>query len=92
MKTDETCRFEKRSAQKLNGSSIRPQLVGCQREFLLTLVGPERIRRHLEERRTADAHPEKNRSKDPAKPWISNRQLSVDSGLLPRPNFTQAPP
>ena len=28
---------------------------------------------------------EENRSKDPAQPWISNRQRSVDSGTLLRP-------
>ena len=61
MKTDETCRFEKCSAQKLNGLSIRPQLVGCPREQLSSLVGRGRVRPHLEEGRNAGAHPERKR-------------------------------
>ena len=53
VKTDEIRRFENHRSQKLNGSSIRPHLVGCQREFLSSLVGPGRIRPDLEEGRNA---------------------------------------
>ena len=34
---------------------------------------------------------EENGSEDPAKPRISNRHLSVDSGTLLKPNLTQPP-
>jgi len=61
MKTEETCRFENHSAQKLNGLSIRPQLVGCLREQLSSLVGRGRVRPHLEEGKNAGAHPERKR-------------------------------
>ena len=51
-------------------------------EFLSSLVGPRRIRPHLEEGRTAGAHPRKKETEDPAKSRISNRQLSVDFRTL----------
>jgi hypothetical protein len=50
-------------------------------EFRSTLVGAGSISPYLEEERNADAH-EDNGFKDPAKPRVSNRQLSVDSGTL----------
>ena len=56
VKTDEIRRFENHRPLKLNGSSIRPHLVGCPREFLSSLVGPGRIRPHLEEGRNAGPH------------------------------------
>jgi hypothetical protein len=59
VKTDEIRRFENHRPLKLNGSSIRPQRVGCPGEFLASLVGPGRIRPHLEEGRNAGAHPQR---------------------------------
>ena len=59
VKTDEIRRFENHRPLKLNGSSIRPHLVGCPREFLSSLVGPGRIRPHLEEGRNAGPHPQR---------------------------------
>ena len=64
VKTDEIRRFENHRSQKLNGSSIRPHLVGCQREFLSSLVGPGRIRPDLEEGRNAGAHPQRKRMRE----------------------------
>ena len=59
VKTDEIRRFENHRPLKLNGSSIRPQRVGCPRGFLSSLVGPGRIRPHLEEGRNAGPHPQR---------------------------------
>jgi hypothetical protein len=59
VKTDEIRRFENHRPLKLNGSSIRPQRVGYPREFLSSLVGPGRIRPHLEEGRNTGAHPQR---------------------------------
>jgi len=84
VKTDEIRRFENHRPLKLNGSSIRPQRVGCPREFLASLVGPGRIRPHLEEGRNAGLIRKEDGCEDPAKPRISNRQLSMDFGTLLR--------
>ena len=59
VKTDEIRRFENHRPLKLNGSSIRPQLFGCPREQLLSLVGRGRVRPHLGEGKNAGAHPGK---------------------------------
>jgi hypothetical protein len=67
VKTDEILRFENHRPLKLNGSSIRPQRVGCPREFLASLVGPRRIRPHLEEGRNAGAHPQRRRMRGSGK-------------------------
>jgi hypothetical protein len=67
VKTDEIRRFENHRPLKLNGSSIRPQRVGCPREFLASLVGPGRIRPHLEEGRNAGAHPQRRRMRGSGK-------------------------
>jgi hypothetical protein len=67
VKTDEIRRFENHRPLKLTGSSIRPQRVGCPREFLASLVGPGRIRPHLEEGRNAGAHPQRRRMRGSGK-------------------------
>jgi len=67
VKTDEIRRFENHRPLKLIGSSIRPQRVGCPREFLASLVGPGRIRPHLEEGRNAGAHPQRRRMRGSGK-------------------------
>ena len=67
VKTDEIRRFENHRPLKLNGLSIRPQRVGCPRGFLSSLVGPGRIRPHLEEGRNAGAHPQRRRMRGSGK-------------------------
>ena len=70
VKTVETGRCENHWAQKLNGSSIRPELVGWPNEFWSTLVSLWRIRLPLEEGRNAGNHPERK--------WIRGSGKTVD--------------
>ena len=91
VKTDETCRFETTEPRNSTDHRSGLSLSVARGNSYQVWWAPDAFGLIRKKEETPELIQKENRSEDPAKPRILNRQLSMDSGTLlrsPRPKVT----
>ena len=85
LKTNETCRFENHVFRNLSADSSCPVLGGVKAnpDQAGSALNARGI--HSKKEESLALNPEENATKNTAKPWFSNRQLSTGFGTMLRP-------